>query len=615
MDKFRKSVCDKNMDTFRKKWNQSGYITSSDLNVVIRMVSEQGFVEGLRFIVKERGTECLNLGKDHDVFHVACKAEQTEVVKFLLALEEFDNTILLNSEFWNCLSKWSEANIIKVISKLLECGNVNINNTTIPPRRVSLLFHAIENRRKLLADYLIRQGADVTFVGKCDVLGTISCACLSAIQIPSLLPDLLKRGGNANDIYDESGLSVLMLAFRNDADRKTIEDIVRAGANLKWKDNSGKTTLSMLTSIDQLYGVMDAGVTVEEMEKTYNFATLDFIFYECDPFKDKDIFRIRRKVTSTDLEEGSPCEDAHRLLDLGAKPHNCLLSMMKIATNDDVWLKLGKRLFESGADPNETSAKGKSVISTAIKRNLVNLLELLLRHGANVNYMDSRHKTPLEYACQLCIIDREFRIVRKLLKYPVKWNEWNFVDHLQVVSVNAIAHSSWYSRSYHKLTYDLISVFDFFIAGADLMKERSGARLKQLARYGLIESTKFFMRCGWNIDSDREWFQNLENREEFGFGFNYDFIDYISQVTPEKYKSLAAMLNEILREPKSLQNLCRHKIRHELSFCGHSILPLIDDLPLPTKLKSFMKFEDLEGPGVEEVIVRSKCDFEEFEDS
>ncbi|XP_062610676.1 uncharacterized protein LOC134272465 [Saccostrea cucullata] len=231
-----------------------------DVKVVVRMVSEQGFVEGLRFIIKERGTECLNLGKDHDVFHVACKAEQIEVVKFLLALEEFENTTLLNSEFWGGLSKLSEANIIEIISELLVCGKFDINKTTVPPQGVSLLFHAIENNRKLLADYLIQQGADVSFVGRSGLLGTISCTCLSAIQMPSVLPDVLKRGGNANDVYDKNGQSILMLAFENYADRRTIEELVRAGANLTWRDNSGKTTLSMLKSLDQFYGVLDAGV-------------------------------------------------------------------------------------------------------------------------------------------------------------------------------------------------------------------------------------------------------------------------------------------------------------------------------------------------------------------
>ncbi|XP_062591585.1 uncharacterized protein LOC134253082 [Saccostrea cucullata] len=143
------------------------------------------------------------------------------------------------------------------------------------------------------------------------------------------------------------------------------------------------------------------------------------------------------------------------------------MSMMGIASNDDVWLKLGKRLLESGADPNETSTKGISLISTAIKRNLVDLLELLVRYGANVNLMDARRQTPLAYAREMRIFDREFKIVRTLLKYPVKWNKRNFIDHLWIVSVNAIRYSKNTPCGYknQKLTFNLNSVFTFSSPG------------------------------------------------------------------------------------------------------------------------------------------------------
>lgn len=52
-------------------------------------------------------------------------------------------------------------------------------------------------------------------------------------------------------------------------------------------------------------------------------------------------------------------------------------------------------------------------------------------------------------------------------------------------------------------------------------------------------------------------------------------------------------MNKIEREPKPLQHLCRFKIRMELAGRGQSILPLIEDLPIPNKLKTFMKFEDI----------------------
>lgn len=65
-------------------------------------------------------------------------------------------------------------------------------------------------------------------------------------------------------------------------------------------------------------------------------------------------------------------------------------------------------------------------------------------------------------------------------------------------------------------------------------------------------------------------------------------------VSEEKKRNLLSIVNKIEREPKPLQHLCRFKIRRELAVRGHSILPLIEDLPIPNKLKSFMKFEDIQ---------------------
>lgn len=85
-----------------------------------------------------------------------------------------------------------------------------------------------------------------------------------------------------------------------------------------------------------------------------------------------------------------------------------------------------------------------------------------------------------------------------------------------------------------------------------------------------------------------------------------------------KKKNLLSIVNKIEREPKSLQHLCRSEIRKELAVCGHSILPLIEDLPIPKKLKSFMKFEDIQLPLEESVSVyvtaRHSYDDDRFDD-
>lgn len=85
--------------------------------------------------------------------------------------------------------------------------------------------------------------------------------------------------------------------------------------------------------------------------------------------------------------------------------------------------------------------------------------------------------------------------------------------------------------------------------------------------------------------------------------FQIDNSIYCAIVSEEKKNQLLSILNEIEREPKSLQRLCRSQIRRELAVRGQSILPLIEDLPIPNKLKSFMKFEDIHIPLEESVFV------------
>ena len=77
---------------------------------------------------------------------------------------------------------------------------------------------------------------------------------------------------------------------------------------------------------------------------------------------------------------------------------------------------------------------------------------------------------------------------------------------------------------------------------------------------------------------------------------------YYPHISENKKKKIESVLNELDNNPTSLQRLCRSRIRKELSVSGHSIFPLIEKLSIPEKLKSFLKFEDVEEPMKEIVI-------------
>lgn len=60
---------------------------------------------------------------------------------------------------------------------------------------------------------------------------------------------LLKREGDANDEIERSGKSVLQLAIEEKADRKTIESVIRSGADINLQDSFGNTPMISLTSV------------------------------------------------------------------------------------------------------------------------------------------------------------------------------------------------------------------------------------------------------------------------------------------------------------------------------------------------------------------------------
>ena len=130
---------------------------------------------------------------------------------------------------------------------LLASGKFDMEN--MPFEKVPRLFNALERGEKDLAIFFIQRGANVKSVGVSTKLGPISSLCISAMKIPSITVELLKRGGNATDVHEKTGKSVLQLAIESGADRCTVKDILSYGANIGLKDKHGNTTLSSLKTI------------------------------------------------------------------------------------------------------------------------------------------------------------------------------------------------------------------------------------------------------------------------------------------------------------------------------------------------------------------------------
>lgn len=223
-------------------------IKKKTLSKIVTDTVREGFVDGVRILVNENGVGCLVCDGLENGFHVACKYGQVELVKFLLGLIDCEKVVTaINFKKQDGLSIAIESENEELCVVLLGSGLFHIDK--IPCSSSSRLFDALSSRKKKEAHFLTTHGADVTLVGHNEYLGEISCVCLSAMRVPSLLVDLLKRGGDPNDVHEKTRKSVLQLALEAQADRKTVEEIIRSGADLNQKDNFGKKPFLGLTSL------------------------------------------------------------------------------------------------------------------------------------------------------------------------------------------------------------------------------------------------------------------------------------------------------------------------------------------------------------------------------
>lgn len=241
------SIRKKDVKSFQTLYNSLHLpIQRTTLSKLVTVAVREGFADGIQMLVNENGVGCLISEGQENGFHVACKYGHIKLVKLLLGLKEYDKAVTaINFRKQDGLSIAIESENEELCSVLLGSGLFHIDK--IPCSNFSRLFDALCNRNKNVARFLITHGGNVTFVGHNEYLGEISCVCLSAIRVPSLLVDILNKGGNPNDVHNKTGKSVLQLALEAQADRKTVEAVVRSGANLNLKDNFGKNPFFSLT--------------------------------------------------------------------------------------------------------------------------------------------------------------------------------------------------------------------------------------------------------------------------------------------------------------------------------------------------------------------------------
>lgn len=97
----------------------------------------------------------------------------------------------------------------------------------------------------------------------------MSCICLMAWKCPTLVPFLLQRGANPNDIHIPTGSSVLGFVLENNGGKELVDTIIKSGAN-PTASHRGKSLVRYLQNLGKyvyVYNLIQITITFNTSDK------------------------------------------------------------------------------------------------------------------------------------------------------------------------------------------------------------------------------------------------------------------------------------------------------------------------------------------------------------
>lgn len=155
-----------------------------------------------------------------------------------------------------------------------------------------------------------------------------------------------------------------------------------------------------------------------------------------------------------------------------------------------------KLLIEHGAKVNETDGTGETPLHFASSRGFVDVVKLLLEHGANVNAKDYNGQTPLD----LATLHRWTKTIRLLIENGANVNE---TDRYGGTSLYYALQYNFNSDHNNEHGSDIDTVKLLIKNGADVnVKDKCGETPLYLAsRKGSVEIVKLLLENGADVNA------------------------------------------------------------------------------------------------------------------
>ena len=270
------------------------------------------------------------------------------------------------------------------------------------------LMQAIVHRSVAMTRLLLLYGADpnkknyrgvsclLAAVGKNPKKDSVARNITNALDLVTLL---LHYGANVNQSHNDE--TALTIAAANDAPTNVVLELLKGGAEVDHADSDGNTALLYACTNGRekvVKTLLDHGAKVGYINKLKCETALTVAVKEQAPVV----------LTENLLNEGAYVNHVDK------NGHTALITASKKSAERVVEL-----LLKHGADVNcECKQSGETALTEAVTRHCNKIAKDLLKNGASVNHVTSTGKTALMSVCQ----DRNKEMLKLLLEYGADVN-------------------------------------------------------------------------------------------------------------------------------------------------------------------------------------------------
>ena len=256
----------------------------------------------------------------------------------------------------------------------------NVNAKDDAGRTVLMQVAYVENSNLEVITALIKAGADVNAKDKGGYTPLMSAAShynATAITV------LIKAGADVN-AKDNGGQTPLMRAAAKNPSPEVITAFIEAGADVNAKDNGGQTPLVLALHNSEHYNpeviklLIKSGADVNVNEKDNVGRTLLMLA----------VYRYNLELTTILIKAGA---------DVNAKDNNDRTPLMWAASNQKYNPEVITALIKAGAKVNAKDKDGCTSLMYAVANKRENLIETLLKFGADPKIRDNSGEKAIDY--------------------------------------------------------------------------------------------------------------------------------------------------------------------------------------------------------------------------